>query len=182
MSSDSTEFDNSIQNDELVDELRSLDEDQIISILTIGKKKLSHIKLQKMVFILSRLISRNTKAVPYKFGAFDEYLMEKIQSKDQDMIVSDNGKYALSQRGLKAYGLVRNSMEAKKPESVVLADALRKMSDDDLLAVSYYLYPESADKSEIKDRVNKRIEILTNKKKILKISEENGEIIIGVEE
>lgn len=151
-------------------ELKSADNEEIFSVLSIGQTQQSHLKLQKMVFILSKLFGDNSKAVAYKFGPFDEYLMEKIKSSDQPFIKSESGKFQLTELGELAFPLVREKIASRRPELVEFADTLRKMSDRDIIAVVYYLFPDFAAESEIKEDVSHEIERILRSKKIFDVT------------
>lgn len=163
-------------------DLKMLDNDSLFSILSIGDSKVGHLKLQKMVYVLSSVGNTENHAIPYKFGMFDEILMEKLQAKGQDLITKEGAKYLLTDKGKDIYHIVREEVESKKPRIVSLSDVLRKMNEDELLAVAYYLFPEATVESEITQDVSKTISILLNRKGIFSIQKKDGEVIIGVEE
>jgi len=163
-------------------DLKMLDNDSLLLVLSIGNTKVGHLKLQKMVFILSSSGNIETHAIPYKFGMFDENLMEKLQSKVQDLITKEGAKYLLTDKGKEIYNIVRKKVGYKEPMVVSLSDVLRKMKEDELLAVAYYLFPEATVQSEITHKVSRTINMLINKKGPFSIEKKDGEVIIGVKE
>lgn len=163
-------------------DLKMLDNDSLFSVLSIGNSKVGHLKLQKMVFILSSVGNTGNHAIPYKFGMFDENLMEKLQAKGQDLITKEGAKFLLTDKGKDIYHIVREKVESKKPRIVSLSDVLRKMNEDELLAVAYYLFPEATVESEITHEVSRTINMLINRKGPFSIQKKDGEVIIGVEE
>lgn len=168
-----------ITNNELIDELRTLDSEFLLAILALANTELNHLKIQKIVYILSKLLNKQTDAVPYKYGAFSESLMEQLESKSQDFIKKENNKYKLTEKGLKAYNILAKRLSVENKELLMnFLETLSKMDDKDLLTLSYFLIPEMAEESEIKDEVEKRIKYYKNKAKIRK---EGEEIIIDIQ-
>ncbi|MDG7000447.1 MAG: hypothetical protein JRN15_15225 [Nitrososphaerota archaeon] len=156
--------------DRLMDDLRLADNEELFSILSLGDARQSHLKLQKVVFILSKIHNNKSAAVAYKFGPFDEYLMEKIQSSDLPFISNESGKYQLTPYGKLAYPKVKQRIGETRPDLVDFADVLRSMSERDIKAVSYYLFPEFTQESEIREEVKHDIEKLLNSGKKFRIS------------
>lgn len=163
-------------------DLNMLDNDTLLLVLSIGDSKVGHLKLQKMVYILSRVGNTENHSIPYKFGMFDENLMEKLQAKGQDLITMEDAKYLLTEKGKDIYYIVREKVEKKKPKVVSLSEVLRKMNEDELLAVAYYLFPEATVESEITHKVSKAIDMLLHRRGPFSIEKKNGEVIIKIEE
>ncbi len=61
-------------------------------------------------------------------------------------------------------------------------DTLHKMSNENLIALTYFLYPETTDeKSTIKEDINKVIETLKEKgKKNFRVKREGNEVTIEI--
>ena len=169
-------------DDELMEEFKMLDNDTVLSILSIGDSRMSHLKLQKMVFLLARVGKLISKATPYKFGAFDEYLMEKLQSKGQDLISRQGAKYLLTEKGKEIYLITRDKVREKKPVVVEFSDVIRKMNENELLAVTYFLFPEYASNSEIYRSVSADIEIIKKRKSNFVVSDKDGEVLLELKE
>lgn len=159
-----------------------LDNDLILTILSIGDRNVGHLKLQKMVFLLLKASQLKSNATAYKFGAFDEYLMEKLQMKGQDLITRKGAKYLLTDKGKTIYLVVRDKVSKKKPKIVEFSDIIQKMNEDELLGVTYFLYPEYAIESEITEKVGHTIELLKNRKSKFQVSESDGEVSVGIME
>ncbi len=169
-------------NEDLLNELKTLDNDTVLTILSLGDSKLNHLKLQKMVFLLSMLSNLEPRAIAYKYGAFDEYLMEKIQDPCQDFIKRQGEEYMLTEKGKEIYFLIIEKMKEKQPKIVSFSDIIRKVSDQDILAITYFLFPEYASNSEIYDSVKRDIELLRKRKSKFVVSKEDDDVIIALKE
>ena len=151
-----------IDNDKLIEELRTLDDVDLAILLAIGPEKLSHTKIQKIALIVSNLLNLETDAVAYNYGNFSETIMEKLQSSYySDFIAKESGTYKLTEKGLNAYSILIERLKVKRREDVVkVLDKLRKLSDRQIIVLAYHLFPEYTTESRIKDDVEKQIQKL----------------------
>lgn len=164
--------------------LNFLDNEDILLILTIGNAWLNRLQIQKVAFLLSKLLRIKIDVEPYKFGPFTESLLEKLEfPANRRFIKKYESKYGLTDEGKRVYFFLIDRLKAQGREDVVkILDMLRKMSDEDLLALTYYLFPEYAIESEIKKRVEKRIKTLRNVLKITVTRKKDDTIIIEIPE
>lgn len=136
--------------------------DDFILILALGKKPSFELEVQKRAIILSKILGIELDFVPYKFGYYSEQITEKLNDERLGYLISRNDKkYKLTEMGQKAYDHLLEQLKAKNKEDVAqFLESLSKLNEDDLLALTYHLFPESMIESEIKERVKKRIETL----------------------
>lgn len=140
-------------DDEYVDEtLKTLTNEDILSIMTIGEESISKLKHQKIVFLASEILKIDTADdyVAYDYGMYNEVLMEEVE--DMTEIINKGNKLSLTDFGVVIYNRLRDKLNKKMVE---LFDILRSLNEDNLLKITYYLYPELTTNSKIKDRVLK---------------------------
>jgi len=159
----------------------SLGDLDCLIILAIGDKGNKSMKIHKMVIILSKLLNIQMDTEVYQ--GYSEAVAERLNSRSNAQIFAKiDNKYKLTEQGREIYYELLDQLRAKNREDVVaLLNALRKMSNKNLLALTYFLYPETYEKSGIKDDVNKIIESLKEKgKKNFKFKREDNKITIEI--
>ncbi len=142
------------------DELRGLDVVDLLIILSIGRGRLRHLQVQKIAAVLSRVLGFSGLDVEaYRYGVFSETVMEKLESgRLREFVVKRNGGYELTDKGLKVYMLLLERLKARGLKDLpVILEVLQKLSDKELLAIQYFLFPEYTVESEIKWQVDKLI-------------------------
>ncbi len=136
----------------LKETLKTLDNDQILSIMAIGEESISKLKLQKIIFLASKIlkvdISDNFEA--YDYGMFDEALMEEVE--DMPEIINKKKNLSLTDFGIAIYNKL---LELLDKRIIELFQILRSLDEDKLLEITYNLYPEYTENSKIKDKVIK---------------------------
>lgn len=134
----------------LNDTLKNLDNDQILSIMAIGEESISRLKLQKIVFLSSRIlkIDINDNFEAYDYGMYNESLMEEVM--DMPEIISKDKKLSLTDFGLSVF---KKLMEILDQKIIDLFQSMRRLNETDLLKIAYHLYPELTVNSKIKGRV-----------------------------
>lgn len=160
--------------------LEQLDEEDIAIILAIGDRKLNHLKVQKIALIVGKLLGFDISAVPYKYGSFSEDIMEKLQSpRNRDLFIKTSEGYSLSENARRLYQVLIKKLEEKgKKDIAEFIETIRDLDDDELLALTYWLFPEFTTKSEIKKRIEKKIAEL--RKNVMKISRSHEGISVEV--
>ena len=158
----------------------SLDDLDYLIILAIGDKVNKSTKIHKIVLVLSTLLNIQMDTEAYQFGGYSETVAERLnsRSKTQFFVKIDN-KYKLTEQGKELYYKLLEQLRAKNREDVVkVLDTLHKMSNENLIALAYFLYPETTEKSTVKDKV---IESLKEKgKKNFKVEREGNEVTIEI--
>ena len=147
-------------NDKYINEtLKNLTNDDILSIMAIGDESISKLKLQKIIFLASKILKVDIADdfVAYDYGMYNEALMEEVQ--DMPEIINNGKKISLTEFGIAIYNKLREKLNKKM---VDLFDILRSLNEDELLKIAYYLYPEFTTNSKIKDRVLKEEPIAYN--------------------
>ena len=159
-----------------------LDELDYLIILAIGDKGNKSTKIQKTVLVLSKLLNIQTDIEAYHFGGYSETVAERLNSRSKaHFFVKNDNEYKLTEQGKELYYKLLEELKAKNMEDVVkVLDALHKMSDENLIALTYFLYPETTEKSTIKENVNKIIESLKEKGKDFKVKREGNEVTIEI--
>jgi len=152
---------NSLSED-VVEELRLLDKEDVLLLLSIGKRPSSNIRIEKTALLLSEILGIELDAIPYKYGMFSETIYEKLYDERLwKFIRRKNDKSELTKEGQQAYDYFLEKLKTKNREDAFqLLETLHRLSDEDLLAITYHLFPESKLESEIKERVQRRIEEL----------------------
>ncbi|MEM3240829.1 MAG: hypothetical protein QXY31_11955, partial [Metallosphaera sp.] len=152
-------------------------------ILAIGDKGNKSTKIQKIVLILSKLLNIQTDTEPYHFGGYSETVAERLNSRSRlQFFVKTDDKYKLTEKGEELYHKLLESLKAKNKEDVIkILNTLHKMSNEHLIALTYFLYPETTEKSTIKEDINKIIESLKERgKKRFKVERQGNEVTIEI--
>lgn len=160
-----------------------LDDLDHLIILAIGDKGNKSARIQKTVIILSKLLNIQTDIEAHHFGGYSETVAERLNSRSRTQFFVKNGdEYKLTEQGKELYYKLLDLLKTKKMEDIVkILDALHKMSIKNLTALTYFLYPETTEKSTIKEDVNKVIESLKEKgKKDFKVKREGNEVTIEI--
>jgi hypothetical protein len=162
----------------------SLDDLDYLKILAKGDKGNNSTKIQKIVLILLKLLNTLTDTEAYYYlGGYSETEAERLnsRSKARSLVKIDN-KYKLAEQGKELYYKLLEQLRAENYEDAVkVLDTLHKMSTEDLIALTYFLYPEITEKLTIKEDVNKVIESLKEKgKKNFKVEREGNEVTIEI--
>jgi len=156
----------------------SLDDLDYLIILAIGDKGNKSTKIHKIVLVLSKLLNIQTDTEAYQ--GYSEAVAERLNSRSElPFFVKIDNKYKLTEQGKELYYKSLEQLRAKNREDVVkVLDTLHKMSNENLIALAYFLYPETTEKSTVKDKV---IESLKEKgKKNFKIEREGNEVTIEI--
>ena len=165
----------------MVDEWQFDDLDYLI-ILAIGDKGNKSAKIQKTVLVLSKLLNIQTDIEPY-YGGYSETVAERLNSRSKaQFFVKIGNEYKLTEQGKELYYKLLEWLKAKNMEDAVkVLDTLHKMSNKKLIALTYFLYPETIENSTIKEDINKIIESLKEKgKKNFKLQREGNEVTIEI--
>jgi hypothetical protein len=160
-----------------------LDDLDYLIILAIGDKGNKSTKIQKTVIVLSKLLNIPTDIEAHHSGGYSETVAERLNSRSRtQFFVKDDDEYKLTEQGKELYYKLLEQLKAKKMEDTVkILDTLHKMSSKNLIALTYFLYPETTEKSTIKEDVNKVIESLKEKgKNDFKVKREGNEVTIEI--
>lgn len=173
------------QYKKILEELKLLDDLDLLIILTLGPKKLRHTEVQKIAIILSKLLGiKDIDVEAYHYGGFSETIMEKLQSKHlSDYFVKENNHYRLTKKGLMAYHILLEKLKAKGLTDVIqVLEALRELPSDDIVAIQYFLFPEYTHKSKIKGKVSMILRKYREKsKKIIEVKDLGEKKIVKIE-
>ena len=158
-----------------------LDEEDALAILSIGDKQISHTKIQKIAYILSSITGIKGDFTPHYYGDFSENIMEKIQSPiNRDIFYVRDDRYSLTPKGIKIYHELLDKIDTKEEVKVEnLIALLRKLNAENLEALTYHLFPETAVNSMIKPEIDIEISHLKAKSEI-KAIRRDGRIILSL--
>lgn len=155
MNSDHPRID--MREEDVFEDLMYLDDLDVAIILAIGRERMSHIKIQKIAFLVSKLLGLESDAVAYSFGPFSETVMEKLTTGYlSDYVAKEGRHYALKDRGLKLYEVLGKRLIEKGRENELKAlETLRKLPEDKIVLLAYHLFPEYTGESKIIDRIER---------------------------
>jgi len=171
-----------ISEEDVEKELELHDQLDLVLVLAIGPSPASHLAVQKRAILISKLLGVDLEVKPYRYGLYSETITEKLQSaKNATLFRKRDGKHELTPMGLRAYYEILKRLAAKKGEDTSrFIEILHRMGDDELLALTYHLFPESFEESEIKDKVRAVIEQLRGRGTI-KARREGEKIVLEVD-
>ena len=157
----------------------SLDDLDYLLILAIGDKGNRSTKIHKIVLVLSKLLNIQTDTEAYQ--GYSETVAERLNSRSElPFFVKVNRMYKLTEQGKELYYKLLEQLSTKNREDIVnVLDTLHKMSNENLIALTYFLYPETTEKSTIK--ADKVTESLKEKgKRNFKVQREGNEVTIEI--
>ena len=160
--------------------LSKMDPIQLYIILILGAKNLEPVKgriwLQKEFFLVAQHIDKIRGLLdyePYLLGPWSESVDVALEQLQASGLVKINGKIKLTKLGEKVYSIIRRkaSKETIKIVEQVKED-LNDLSEEELLAYVYFLFPDEWSKESIKAREleRKRIQLAIELYKKGKIS------------
>ncbi len=158
-----------------------LDDNEYLIILSIGPNGNETTRIQKIALILSKLLGIELDTEAYHFGGYSETIQESLQSKfNINYFFKKGDKYYLTEEGKKIHEkLIEKLRQEGKEDIVNLLTALEKVNTKNLVAMTYFLFPEMAKKSviskEVKSRINK---LMSQNKKYFEIKKSGNEITI----
>jgi len=162
-------------------ELELHDPLDLVLVLAVGPKPSPHLTVQRRAVLISKLLGVDSEAEPSRCGPYSETITEKLQdAKNATLFVRKGGKYELTPMGARAYELLMNRLRAEKGEDVPrFIEALHRMSEDELLALTYHLFPESFEESKIKD-VARAVISCFKAKGLIRARREGEKVVIEV--
>ena len=116
-------------------------------------------KLQKMVFLLSQLIpelKEETDYKPYDYGMYDEAVEDALQLLESEgvIVITENNEIKLinEEEGKAALEKFKNYLDVFKK----VKRTYNNLTDEEVLAIVYTLYPEYAKYSLKKEEIDKK--------------------------
>ena len=155
----------------------------ILALLVVDNEPIrGRTKLQKMVFLLSQIIpelKENVKYNPYNYGMYDENVDTALEFLESENIIKrieepiDNEKYIEifelldKSVGEEALNKLKQYIDYIKQ----IKEQYNDLTEDEVLAIVYTLYPEYAQYSEKKEEIEKKkLDIAINLYKKGKVS------------
>jgi len=164
-------------------ELKLHDQLDLALVLAIGSSPAPHLVVQRRAVLISELLGVDPEAEPCYYGPYSETITEKLQDARNATLFRrrGDGKYELTLMGTRAYELLVKRLAVEKGEDVPrFIEALHRMSEDELLALTYHLFPESFEESKIKGKVRAMIERFKGKG-LVKAEREGEKIVLEVD-
>lgn len=127
----------------LSDELKLLDDIDVVILLSIGDLKLTHKRLQMIAFLVSEMLKIKHDFVFVNGVPFSETIYEKVYTGFlSDYVSRGKGRIFLTDRGLRVYEeLVRVMLEKGLDDVVKAIEVVRGMGKE-LLNLIHFLYPD----------------------------------------
>jgi uncharacterized protein YwgA len=138
--------------------------DKLVLWLLAHGEKSRATRLQKMGLIVNSIIEGKTPSShgPHNFGGFsDEIEGAIIDLSEEGLVKSEGGIYRLTAYGKEILEQLQSSKDQEsnkiKGASETITQGLRKLTDRDVTALTYVLFPELAKDSIIRKDVERRI-------------------------
>lgn len=144
---------NYMANDE---DLSELDKMLLLIINFSGSVKAT--RLQKLGILGNVALGHNHDSIhnPYYFGGFsDEIEEESTFLHEQGYLRQTPGGLVLSPTGVKCVEELKNKNEKEATTIKGIVETLRRYSDKEVTAITYKMFPDLADKSIIREEVDK---------------------------
>lgn len=149
-------------NDYIIDDAKEISScgKVVMAILNYGSAKIT--RIHKMaLFVGSILEGTNEKTGThgaYHFGGFSEEIDSTLTQFLEDGIVNKiNGEFYLTEYGKKIIKVLEEIGDTETKNAIMdsnkIIDYLRELNDDNLLRLTYLLFPETTTNSKIKERV-----------------------------
>lgn len=140
-------------------DLKLLDDIDVSIILALGPRKMNNLKIQKLSFLVSKMLKLKTDAFPSPYGPFSETIFEKLTTGYLAGYVERKPKgYMLTDDGLKIYKALREKLVEKGKESELKAlDVIRNLPEKEILVLIYQLFPDHVIGSEIAERLRNKM-------------------------
>ena len=145
-----------------------LDDEDYLAILSIGKSRISHTKIQKISYIISNMTDFEGTFTAYNYGNFSESIMEKIQSPlNRNIYAVNNDAYSLTTKGIYVYDEIVKGLNPDNRSTIIaLIAVLRALSAEKLEVVTYHMFPEMATKSFVRSDIELIISKLKSNSRI----------------
>jgi uncharacterized protein YwgA len=172
-----------VSEEDVERELKLHDQLDLVLVLAIGSSPAPHLVVQKRAVLISKLLGVDSEAEPYYYGPYSETITEKLQDARNATLFRrrGDGKYELTLMGVRAYELLMKRLAVEKGEDVPrFIETLHRMSEGELLALTYHLFPESFEESKIKGKVRVMIERFKGKG-LVKAKREGEKIVLEVD-
>jgi hypothetical protein len=172
-----------VSMEEVEKDLELHDPLDLVLVLAIGPSPASHLKVQKRAILISSVLGVNPEAEPYDYGLYSETITEKLLDAKNATLFRrrEDGQYELTSMGRRAYELLMERLNTRSKENISsFIRVLHDMSEEELLALTYHLFPTSFKESKIKGRVLAIINRF-KEKGLVRAKKEGEKIVIEVE-
>ena len=135
-------------------ELELHDPLDLVLVLAVGPKPSPHLTVQRRAVLISKLLGVDPEAEPSRCGPYSETITEKLQdARNATLFRRRDGKYELTPTGMRAYELLVEKLKARRGEGVShFVEALHRINEKELLALTYHFSPELFEESEVKNK------------------------------
>ena len=149
--------------DDVRDDVEELTDSDVVVLGLLHNKPIKRTRIQKMSLFIERLFNfdESISHGSYHYGAFSDGIDESLISLkgDGSVAVDSSNNYKLTNYGDLLYSEANNKEELKrKLEAVdVINDFFSSLSDQQLLQLSYLLFPDTTEESLIVKDVQKKL-------------------------
>jgi len=139
---------------------RSILQNVILALLAIDNKPIhGKTKLQKMIFLLSQIIPELKEEVSYEaydYGMYDSAVEDALDLLESEnlIVVSESNEIRLMDKNSGEEAL--KSLEIYKDKIREIKEMYNDLTEDEMLAIVYTLFPEYAKYSEKRDNIERR--------------------------
>lgn len=122
-------------------------------------------KFVKILHLVCKLLEVNKKESPFtfkpnKYGFYPPDLEPVLEKLGNEKYIQVNANFFSRRKDLsliRPFNDYNGTVLEASPKIEALVQALNPYSSDEVIAISYYLFPESSVKSEIRPQINKKI-------------------------
>jgi uncharacterized protein YwgA len=179
-----------MKSDTIFEEEFTLLEKTILALLYLKEKSpiFGKLRLQKMIFLISQDFEKLRDELdfePHRYGMYDQTIDDMIEGLELDGFVTideNNNKIALTQKGIEKAGEILKEFSEKEIETIEeVKELFEGLTEDEILALLYFKFPEFAKYSEKLNEINKkRRELAISLYKKGKVSLEAASEIAGM--
>jgi uncharacterized protein YwgA len=154
-----------MKSDTIFEEEFTLLEKTILALLYLKEKSpiFGKLRLQKMIFLISQDFEKLRDELdfePHRYGMYDQTIDDMIGGLELDGFVTideNNNKIALTQKGIEKAGEILKEFSEKEIETIEeVKELFEDLTEDEILALLYFKFPEFAKYSEKLNEITKR--------------------------
>lgn len=168
-----------MKSNKTIEEEFTLLEKIILVLLYLREKSpiAGKLRLQKMIFLISQDLEKLNDELdfePHKYGMYDQTIDDALEGLEQDGFITIDKNITLTKKGIeKAEEILKDFSEEEIEIIEEVKELFENLSENEILALLYFKFPEFAKYSE-------KLDEITKKRKELAISlYKKGKISIG---
>lgn len=148
--------------EDIQDDVEDLTEKDLIVLTLLRNKTVKVTRIQKLNLFIENILDTNKKNAhgAYHYGGFSDEIDESLSSMkgDGSVSVDSNQQYSLTNYGtLVLDEALKDPDVREKVEAInTISNFFEDVTDQQLLQLTYVLYPDTTEESLIKDKISKR--------------------------